>query len=108
MSTVVEKFERMLARGKDSALLRYSLGTEYLKIDDDTRALEHLAQAVVLDREYSAAWKLYAKVLVKVERAAEAMEAYRTGIEVAKAKGDLQSAKEMGVFLRRLEKNATP
>jgi hypothetical protein len=30
--------------------------------------------------------------------------AYRRGIEVAQARGDLQAAKEMTVFARRIEK----
>jgi hypothetical protein len=33
-----------------------------------------------------------------------AIDAYRAGIAAAGAKGDKQAAKEMGVFLRRLEK----
>jgi len=36
--------------------------------------------------------------------AAGAAESFRRGIEVADARGDRQAAKEMRVFLRRLEK----
>jgi len=97
-------FERMLAAGKESALLRYSLGNEYLKADDAARAAEHLARAVELDPQYTAAWKLYGKALAAAGRDADALAAYRRGIEVAAAKGDKQAEKEMRVFARRLEK----
>lgn len=106
MNELVRKFERMLERGRDSALLRYSLGNELCKLHSYRKAAEHLAQAVALDPKYSAAWKLYAKALVGDGQSDAAMAAYRTGIEVATERGDLQAAKEMGVFLRRLEKAA--
>ena len=97
-------FEKMLAAGKDSALLRYSLGNEYLKADDPARAAEHLARAVAQDPKYTAAWKLYGKALAAAGRAAEAVAAYREGIAVAHARGDKQAEKEMTVFARRIEK----
>jgi len=44
--------------------------------------------------------------LEKSGLAAEALEAYRRGIEAAHTKGDKQAEKEMTVFMRRLEKAA--
>lgn len=99
----VERFEAMLAQGKDSALLRFSLGMQYLK-EDPARAAEHLRAAVTQDPGYSAAWKLLGKALADAGRREEAIGAYRAGIEAAGRKGDKQAAKEMAVFLRRLEK----
>ena len=95
----------MLAAGKDSALLRFSLGNEYLKASDAARAAEHLERAVALDPKYTAAWKLYGKALVDAGRTADALVAYRTGIDVARAKGDKQAEREMQVFVRRLERS---
>jgi len=103
-SAALENFERLLAAGKDSALLRLSLGNEYLKAGDPNAAAEHLARAVALDPDYTAAYKIYGKALTAAERRDEAIAAYRSGIAVAKRKGDRQAEKEMGVFLRRLEK----
>jgi predicted Zn-dependent protease len=101
---MLANFEKMLAAGKDSALLRYSLGNEYLKADDPARAAEHLARAVAQDPKYTAAWKLYGKALAAAGRPAEALAAYRQGIAVAHARGDKQAEKEMTVFARRIEK----
>ncbi|HEX4857915.1 MAG TPA: tetratricopeptide repeat protein [Usitatibacteraceae bacterium] len=101
---ITDNFEKMLAAGKDSPLLRFSLGNEYLKAGEATRAVAHLAEAVRQNPRYSAAWKLYGKALTEVGDAAAAMAAYREGIAAAEAQGDKQAAKEMVVFLRRLEK----
>ncbi|HET8551311.1 MAG TPA: tetratricopeptide repeat protein [Gammaproteobacteria bacterium] len=102
--TAIDNFERMLSAGRDSALLRFSLGSEYLKADAPDCAAEHLSRAVELDPDYSAAWKLYGKALVAAGREADAAEAYARGIAVATGRGDKQAAKEMQVFLRRLNK----
>ena len=93
----------MLAAGRDDALLRFTLGNAYLE-DHPSRAAEHLARAVALDPDYSAAWKSYGKALAAAGREDEAKHAYRQGIETTERKGDIQAAKEMRVFLRRLER----
>lgn len=101
---LIKNLEAMLAAGQDSAMLRYTLGNAYLKAADFTRAITHLHQAVKLDHNYSAAWRSYAKALADSGDITAALHAYATGIEVAEAKGDLQAAKEMRVFLKRLQK----
>ena len=103
----VQRFEQLLAAGKDGALLRFSLGMQYLNAKDAARAEEHLRKAVALDAAYSAAWKLLGKALEEQQRVPEAIDAYRHGIDAAEKRGDKQAAKEMGVFLRRLEKRAS-
>jgi Tfp pilus assembly protein PilF len=101
--SMIERFEAMLAAGKDGALLRFGLGSEYLKAGDAGRAAVHLRGAVALDPGYSAAWKLLGKALEKTDPGAAA-EAWRQGIATAGAKGDKQAVREMEVFLRRLER----
>ena len=102
-SLLLDNLLKMLGAGRDNALLRYSLGNEYLKTGDNAAAVEHLRAAIAHDPEYSAAWKLLGKALEASGAAAEALEAYRAGIAVAERKGDKQAAKEMAVFARRLE-----
>jgi Tfp pilus assembly protein PilF len=102
--TLTERFEGLLAAGKDNALLRFSLGGEYLKAGDFTRAAQHLRAAVDQDAGYSAAWKLLGKAFTAMGRNDEAASAYRQGIAAAGEKGDKQAAREMAVFLKRLEK----
>ncbi len=96
---------KLVGTSRDGALLRFSLGTEYLKGADFEAASAHLAAAVEKDPGYSAAWKFLGKALSEGGRDEEALAAYRKGIEVADKKGDKQAAKEMAVFARRIERN---
>jgi predicted Zn-dependent protease len=104
MSSALANFERMLAAGKDGALLRFGLGNEYLKGGDAATAVEHLQRAIALDPGYSAAWKLLGKALLAAGRSDEALIAWRDGIAAAERKGDKQAMKEMQVFARRVAK----
>lgn len=101
--TMIERLEALLAGGKDGALLRFGLGGEYLKAGDPERAQVHLREAVRQDPRYSAAWKLLGRALEKRDRQG-AVDAYRQGIAAADSHGDKQAAREMAVFLARLEK----
>jgi len=107
-SAALVNFERMLAVGKDSALLRYSIGNEHLKAGNHDAAIDALEHAVALDATYTAAWKLYGSALERAGRDAEALDAYRRGIVVARQRGDRQAEKEMGVFARRIERRLAP
>jgi predicted Zn-dependent protease len=102
----VERFEALLASGKDNAMLRFTLGMHYLGAGDAARAAGHLQRAVEQDADYSAAWKLLGKALAASGERERALAAYRSGIEAATRRGDKQAAKEMTVFVRRLEKDA--
>src|SRR6195256_6290709 len=95
---------KLVGTPRDGALLRFSLGSEYLKSAEFEPAIVHLNAAVEKDPGYSAAWKLLGHALAEHGRTDEALAVYRKGIEVAESKGDRQAAKEMTVFARRLEK----
>ncbi|HEV8552982.1 MAG TPA: tetratricopeptide repeat protein [Casimicrobiaceae bacterium] len=103
-SPALRNFERLLAAGKDSALLRFGLGNEFLKCGDVEAAVTHLRRAVALDPGYSAAWKLLGKALSAAQRDDEALAAWHEGIAAAQRKGDKQAMREMQVFARRLAK----
>jgi Tfp pilus assembly protein PilF len=107
-SAIAGNLEKLLGTPRDGALLRYSLGVEYLKSGETERAIEQLREAVARDPRYSAAWKALGKALADAGREEEALEAFRHGIEAARAKGDRQAEKEMTVFSRRLEKKRAP
>lgn len=102
----VESLEKLLGTPRDGALLRFSLGTQYLKSGNYDKAAEYLRQAVAKDPGYSAAWRALGKALEAAARPGDALEAYRSGIAAAQKKGDKQAEKEMTVFARRLEKRA--
>jgi Tfp pilus assembly protein PilF len=99
----IRELLELLTDEPDDALLRLMLGREYVAAGDHAAAAPHLEQAVALDPRYSAAYRELGVVLEKLGRTAEAAEVFRRGIAVADETGDLQTAKEMAVFLKRLE-----
>ena|SRR6218665_2519465 len=96
--------EKLLASGRDGALLRFGLGQALLQEGQPLQAAEHLQQATVQDPHYSAAWKLLGKALEQLGRTDEAQAAWTQGLAVAGQRGDMQSVKEITVFLRRLQR----
>jgi predicted Zn-dependent protease len=106
MSPILANLLKLVGTPRDGALLRYSLGNEYLKQNNPAEAAKHLRAAVETDPNYSAAWKLLGRSLAATGQDLEALAAYRSGIDAASARGDKQAAKEMGVFAKRLEKKS--
>jgi Tfp pilus assembly protein PilF len=103
---IIANLEKLLGGPRDGALLRYSLGNEYLKAGDPAQAIVQLRESLARDQRQSAAWKLLGKALSEAGQEQEALATYRQGIIVAEEKGDVQAVKEMQVFARRLEKAA--
>ena len=103
-SPSVESLEKLLGTPRDGALLRFSLGMEFLKADNAAKATGYLRDAVARDPGYSAAWRALGKALEAAAQPDAALEAYRSGIAAAQKKGDKQAEKEMTVFARRIEK----
>ncbi|MCC7412002.1 MAG: tetratricopeptide repeat protein [Gammaproteobacteria bacterium] len=97
-----QALEDMLARGQDSALLRFGLGNAWLDEGDAGRAAGHLREAVRQDPQYSAAWKLLGKALTASGEIDGAISAFEQGLAAAGARGDAQAGREMRVLLRRL------
>ena len=98
----IPKLESMLAAGTDTALLRFTLGSAHIRHKQFAQAVPHLARAVELDPEYSAAWKLYARSLMESGDAEQAGKVLVQGLAVARRRGDMQAVREMQVWQRRL------
>ena len=103
-TTIIANLEKLLGSPRDGALLRYSLGSEWLKIGEPAKAAECLRASVERDPRFSAAWKQLGRALNESGDLPAALVAYEQGIHVAKEKGDIQAAKEMAVFAKRLRK----
>lgn len=93
----------MLDQGQDSLILRFGLAQALLKQGDFSAAIEHLLKALDFDAEYSAAFKLLGKAYASSDQPQLAVDTYEKGIKIAETKGDIQAAKEMKVFLKRLK-----
>lgn len=102
MTDRIAALENLLDGPRDGPLLRLGLGNAYLESGDAGRAAAMFRSAVDRDRAFTAAWKGLGKALDAAGRDGEACAAYTEGIAVAEARGDIQAAKEMKVFLRRV------
>ncbi len=98
----IESLKSMLEQGHDSLILRFGLGQALLKKGEFLSAIEHLLKALEFDKEYSAAFKLLGKAYTQAGQHEHAINTYKKGIQIAEIKGDIQAAKEMKVFLKRL------
>jgi len=101
---LIANLEKLLGGPRDGALLRFSLGNEYLKAGKPAIAATHYREAVTRDPKYSAAWKQLGKALSDAGERQGALDAYLSGMRIAEERGDLQAAKEMAVFAKRLRK----
>lgn len=108
MADRIQSFKTMLESGQDSPMLRLSLANALIEDGQIEAAIAHLEHAVAQDPQYSAAWKLLGKQLLAIGAPGRALEVCEQGIAVARAKGDLQAAKEMEVFARRARKQLEP
>jgi uncharacterized protein HemY len=100
----IKTLEKMLDSGQDNLLLRFGLGQALFKAEEYPQAIQHLEKALEFDEAHSASMKLLGKAYAAAGDLENATRIYRRGIELAEDKGDIQAAKEMRVFLKRLDK----
>jgi Tfp pilus assembly protein PilF len=101
---MVENLEKMLAKGRDDAMLRFGLGSAYFNEGDFSMAVTHLEACLAQDDSYSAAYKLLGKAYLKEGEPGKAISTFEAGMPIAEGQGDKQSQKEMRVFLGKAQK----
>ena len=100
----IETLQKLLDQGQDNLLLRFGLGQALLKDGQISEAIIHFEKALEFDPAHSASRKLLGKAYATNGDSDKAIEIYSKGIELTEQKGDIQAAKEMKVFLKRLLK----
>src|SRR5262249_58563779 len=95
----IQQFQELIALEPNDTVLRFGLGELYIETENFAAAAEQFAEIVRLDPQYSAAYRYLGQAYTALERAQEAGEIFQRGIAIAEARGDLQTAKEMRVFL---------
>jgi len=97
-------FRKLLDRDPNNPMILYSLGNELFKEEKYAEARECLSRAIRNKPDYSVAYRTLGRALYELGEDAEARRVFAEGREVARRNGDLQTVKEIGVFVRRLEK----
>jgi uncharacterized protein HemY len=99
-----EMFRKLLEKDPDNPMILFSLGNELFKEGRYLEAREHLARAVENKPDYSVAYRTLGRAHYELHENAEARRVFTKGREVARENGDLQTVREIDVFLRRLDK----
>jgi predicted Zn-dependent protease len=103
-ATRSDMFRKLLERDPRNPMVLYSLGNELFKEGRYREARDHLQRAVENKPDYSVAYRMLGRAHYELEEDIEARSVFLKGKEVAQGNGDLQTVKEIDVFLRRLEK----
>ena len=104
MSTLLERFLAQLQQGRDSAILRLSIGTQLHAAERYPEAIEHLQRALELNPAYTAVWMALGQAFERSGQIEAAIKTYQSGISTADQNGDRQAQRQMSVYLRRLGK----
>ena len=99
----IAEFKEVAELMPDDPVVRFGLAGAYLEAGQTESAIVEYEEAIRLKPDYSAAHRGLGRALERAGRRTEAQTAYRKGLEVAARTGDLQTKKEIEVFLRRLE-----
>ncbi len=97
-------FRKLLERDPENPMVLYSLGNELFKERRYSEARGYLSRAVENKQDYSVAYRMLGRALYELGEDAEARRVFERGREVAASNGDLQTVKEIDVFVRRLER----
>ena len=102
----IAEFQEVLELMPEDPDVRFGLAGAYLAAEQLESAVAEYREAIRLKPDYSAAYRGLGRSLERVARLDEAKAAYAKGLDVATQNGDLQTKKEIEVFLRRLEARA--
>lgn len=99
-----EMFRRLLEKDPENPMILYSLGTQLFKEGRYGEARDLLRRAVENKPDYSVAYRTLGRAHYELHEDGEALAAFEKGREVARENGDLQTVREIDVFMRRLRK----
>jgi tetratricopeptide (TPR) repeat protein len=99
----LEQFRQIVELDPDDYFSHFGYASALFDAGRYPEAVVEYRKAIRLKPDYSAAFRDLGKALEKSGAHAEARQVYGQGIPIAERNGDLQTLKEMQVFLKRLE-----
>jgi Flp pilus assembly protein TadD len=103
----IAEFKEVLDLMPEDPVVRFGLAGAYLDAGQTESAVVEYREAIRLKPDYSAAYRGLGRSLERAGLLDEAKVVYARGLEVATRNGDLQTKKEIEVFLRRLQTPAS-
>jgi predicted Zn-dependent protease len=102
----IAEFKEVLELMPEDPVVRFGLAGAYLDAGQPESAVTEYREAIRLKPDYSAAYRGLGRALEQAGQLDEAKGVYARGLDVAMRNGDLQTKKEIEVFLRRLDTRA--
>jgi thioredoxin-like negative regulator of GroEL len=97
-----QMLEEFVARKPDDAFSRYGLAMECMNSGDPDAADTHFRALLQSNADYVPAYLMYAQLLVRESRGAEARTVLSSGIAAAEKKGDQHARSEMEGLLSEI------
>jgi thioredoxin-like negative regulator of GroEL len=97
-----QMLEEFVSKKPDDAFSRYGLAMECMNSDDPGAADQHFRALLQSNAEYVPAYLMYAQLLVRESRGAEARTVLSSGIAAAEKKGDQHARSEMEALLSEI------
>ena len=97
-----QMLEEFVARKPGDAFSRYGLAMECMNNGDLAAAGEHFRVSLQNNADYVPAYLMYAQLLVRESRPAEARTVLSSGIAAAERKGDQHARSEMEALLSEI------
>ena len=94
--------EEFVAKKPDDAFSRYGLAMECMNSGDPAGADQHFRALLQNNSEYVPAYLMYAQMLVRESRTAEARTVLSSGISAANKKGDSHARSELEGLLSEI------
>ena len=97
-----QMLEEFVSKKPDDAFSRYGLAMECMNTGDPAAADTYFRALLASHADYIPAYLMYAQLLARESRPAEAKQILSTGIAAATKKGDTHAASEMQTLLAEL------
>jgi len=97
------QFRERLDKDPDDKSLWFGLGQTLLQLSEPLDAVDAFRSATQLDEDYTAAFRDLGRALLESGDPCEAARVFAHAIALAEKTGDLQTGREIHVFLRRAE-----
>jgi len=103
MNTRLEKLKEMENQKPDDAFVKFAIAQEYVGMNDHDTALSYFQILLVSHPAYLPLYYQLGKLYERNNETQRAADIYTQGIAVAKAAGDLKTARELNEALILLE-----
>jgi tetratricopeptide (TPR) repeat protein len=95
----IEKIKAMLIENPTDSFLNHALGLEFVKIGNETEAIERFRQVIEMDSMYVGTYYHLAKALERNNDLNDAIAVYQSGILIAASLNDRHAKNELQMAL---------